>query len=541
MARLPHLLGRARWALSLGVALACAGCGDDAAEAGSPGTGGAAGATSGPTALSFEPSETLTLVPGEVRSAVVVATPPGHYTVRFALLGDSKDAALDKSETVTDAAGRAEVAVTAPSSATTFSLRASADEAVTTSIGVSVSASGFGSLQVNPAYGGKRSVSHWVASVRTGVTCAELSGSLLIDGDLTGKAPFGKVPQVDDVPVGPALAVTLRGAESIAGCKEVTDLRAGDVGAVTVPVFDLPITLAGAELDLVLGLEGGKGQWAGLLGVDAALAAFSPSSNDAEALLDAMQASTADAAAAAAFQAARKSGNWGALVQGSIGGTAGLRALVKPWLAQGAESFGSKETFRGRLTSAEGNPAKAWLELTAVAGADPTEAGFPKLFLASWQANPDDSVALGIAQDDLSLLSSRLLASLALGPAKAQVAGASSVADALGELASCKQVAQALVSAGSGPGEAFAKCDASCAESLCRAGLELLWSAARDASAAPGAPNASLSVAATAAATVNDFARPSAFQGTWVGSFSAGGSSVPVGGEAAAKAPGPPQ
>jgi hypothetical protein len=520
-------------------ALACtAGCGEGASDGESPGTGGGAGATQGPTALTFDPSETITMVPGELRSVTVVASPPGHYPVSFALLGDSKDAALDRSEADTDASGRASVALTAPASARTFSLRASSGTEVSASIAVSVSASGFGSLQVSPAYAGKRSVSHWVASVRTGVTCEDLSGDLLADGDLKASAPFGETPQVDDIPVGPALAVTLRGAASIAGCKDVADLAAGEVEAVSVPVLDLPMDLEGTELDVVLGLEGGKGKWPELLGLASVTSALSPASNDASALLNAMQQAAQDATANAAFQAARKGEGWDALVQTSIGGPSALRSLVEPWLAAGASTFAAPDTFRGRLTGAAGGPANAWLDLTAVAGADPLGAGFSAKYLTSWQAHADDSLALGF---ELHLLPSRLATTLAIAPAKAQVAGANTVPEALAELLSCKKVAAAILAPGPSPTEAFPKCDAACAEALCGAGLENLWAAAADASVSPAVTPASISVAATAAATVDDSARPSAFVGTWVGSFESGGLSLPVNGSATGKQPPPPE
>lgn len=535
MASLVQLFGRARWALPVALSLASGACGGDGDEAGSGGSGGSAGTPSGPSSLAFDPAETLTLVPGEVRSVAVVTKPPGHYLVRFALLGDASDAALDQSETTTDGSGRAEVAVTAPSSARTFSIRASSGDKLSTSVAVSVSASGFASLQVAPAYSGKRSVSHWVASARTGVSCAELSGELLTDGDLKGKAPFDKVPQVDDVPVGPAIAVTLRGAESIAGCKEVGNLSAGEIRSLTVPVFDLPMKLEGVALELELGLEGATGKWPELLQVNAALAALSPASNDASALLDAMQSQSADPAA---FQAARKTGSWDAQVQGAIGGPNAIRSLVDPWLKQGAAAFAAPDALRGSLTSAAGSPTKAWLDLASAGGADATRAGFPSKYLTSWQAHPDDSVALGV---ELALLPSRLVTALALGPARAEVSGAPSVPDALADLLACKDVALTLVAAGSGPGEAYAKCDSVCAESLCREGLVELWALAADASAAPTAPVSTLSVAATATASVDDFARPFAFSGTWVGAFSTGSTSAPVSGAANAKKPGPPE
>ncbi|MBK9002284.1 MAG: hypothetical protein IPM35_41745, partial [Myxococcales bacterium] len=81
--------------------------------------------------------------------------------------------------------------------------------------------------------------------------------------------------------------------------------------------------------------------------MNAALAALSPSSNDASALLDAMQSHSADPAA---FQAARKTGNWDAQVQGAIGGPSAIRSLVEPWLKQGAAAFAAPDAPRGSLT-----------------------------------------------------------------------------------------------------------------------------------------------------------------------------------------------
>lgn len=531
-----QLLGSARWALLLGAAFACAACGSDADAGGSGGGGGTGGVTAGPNSLSFVPSNTLTLVPGEKRTLTVAATPPGQYPVRLALLGDYDDASLDKSETVTDPDGRATVTVMAPSSARAFSLRASSGEKVTANVAVSVSASGFGSLKVSPEYSGKRDVSYWLASVRTGVTCADLSGDLLKDGDLKASAPSPGIPQVDDVPVGPTLAVTLRGAESIVGCEEMTDLGAGKVKELKVTVVDIPIKLEDTQLDVVLGLDAGKAKWSDLLPVDAMLVALSPASNDASALLDAMQAATTDAAQATGFQTARKTGGWDAVVQTAIGGPNTIRSTLEPWLTQGAEGFASPDALRGRLSNAHGNASSAWFELESIGGADAFEAGAPTTYLASWKPHPDDTVALGVA---LTLLPSRLVASLALAPAKAKVPTASSVPQALAQVVGCQTVAQALVAAGSGPAVAFPGCDAACAQALCRDGLALLWSHARDASAAPAAPSASLTVAAAAQATVDDFARPSALSGSWVGTFSSGNSSAAVTGSASAKTPAP--
>ncbi len=532
MTRLHCFFGVARWALVLGTALGCVACGGDAADTGGGGSGGVGGAVDGPSALTFEPATTLTVAPGEKRKLEVQASPPGKYPVRFALLGDADDAALDKSETTTDGSGRAEVTLFAPSSARAFSVHASSGDKVAASVAVSVSASGFGSIQVIPIYTGKRSVSHWVASVRTGVTCAELTGSLLEDGDLKATSPFTGTPQVDFVPVGPALAVTLRGAESMVGCEELTELDAGAVAPLKVPVVDIPIQLGDSKLDVTLGLEGAKGQWGDLLGVGSMLVALSPAANDGTALLDAMQAAAGDAG----FQAARKTGAWDAALSATLGGPSAIRAKLEPWLLQGAEAFASPGVFRGRLTSAAGSDQNAWLELDSVGGADASEAGAAAKYLASWQPQPDDSVALGV---DLQFLPSQVVGLMAIGPAKAEVAGVSSVPEALAQVLSCKTVAQTLVAAGTGSGQAYPGCDASCAQKLCLSGLDALFGAAKGASAQPAAPTALLAIVATADATVDDHARPSALSGTWVGTYSAGGKVAPVTGSATAKTPAP--
>lgn len=522
---------------ALSAVLACAGCsqGESDERGNAGGTGGTAGQPGGPVSLSYDPPGTLALIPGEVRKLEVVAKPAGVHLVRFALLGDAKDASLDKSEAETHADGRVDLVVTAPSSATTFSIRVSSGETTTISIPAAVSASGFATLQVKPAYQGKRSVSHWVAGVRTGVTCAELAGDFTSDGDLKGTAPAEQIPQVNDVPVGPAFAVTLRGAESIAGCADLAEVAAGEVNFVTVPVSDLPMRLDGVDLIVNFGLEGGKGKWASVFDVEAALAAFAPGVDDSSVVLDAMRDALADPAQESAFDSARKNGDWDNVATQALGGPSAVRDALRPWLEEGAENFATPDAIHGRLTGVSADAA--WVQLDTIAGNPAGSAGFLPKYLVKWQAQPDDRVAFGV---DLALLPSALLASLAELPAKKAVTGSTSVTGALAETLSCKKLGEALVAAGASPGLAFPKCDLACVTALCGQGLEKSWKALVSSSSAWSAAPGQLSIKSTADATLDDSARPKALEGTWVGSFQVGPNSLAVGGSTQADVPPPP-
>jgi hypothetical protein len=533
--------GRWAWAGAL-VCVLSIGCGasDDAGE-GSSGTGGAGGGggVNGPTSIEFDASGTLTMIPGENRTLSLHANPPGVYTVRFALLGDFKDASLDKSEVDTDSSGHAEVVVTAPDAATTFSVRASINDTVSASAGVSVSASGFVSLQVFPTYDGKRTFSYWLASVRTGVTCAELAQAPLSDGDLKGSAPFGNSPMIVDVPVGPTLAVTLRGAYSVAGCQEVKNLKAGVVNATEVSVADLPMQLDDTDLQVTLGLDQPTTGFSQVFEPSAVFPAnVFGSPSDLTALLDAMSGSTADAAEQSLFETARQNNAWDQALVPTLGGATqaqkAIRMLVEPWLAEGAELLAGEDLIQGSLRSSGANPGLATLKLEKLAGVPIDELGSLGENQVSWEADPDDTVLLG-TNPAILVLPSRLLGALAKAPAKDAAPTTDGVPAALSELLACGDVASTLAAAGSYPG-----CTQQCLEDLCDAALVTLWESFLD-SSAESWNVAKLSITATAAATVDDEAAPIAFDGTWVGAFTLGPKSAPIGGSASGAKPPPPR
>jgi hypothetical protein len=533
-----------RWAvasalLCVSLVPACGRGDDELGGASGMGGGGAGGIVNGPTSIEFDAQSTLTMIPGEVRSVSVSAKPPGVYPVRFALLGDFKDASLDKSEIETDSSGNAEVTITAPQSATTFSVRASIGDTLSASAGVSVSASGFGTLQVFPTYDGKRKFSYWLASVRTGVTCAQLAQSPLTDGDIKGTSPADQNPQVVDVPVGPTLAVTVRGAYSVAGCQEVKNLKAGEVTPTEVAVGDLPMQLDQTDLLVTLGIDPPTTGFGSVL-EPSTLFGTSPfgNTNDLDALLDAMQGSTADAAEASLFEGARQSNDWDQSLVTPLGGPSlapkAIRMLVEPWLAEAMGSLAGDAAIRASLHSAGQNAGMASLKLDSVAGVPVAELGSLGINQVSWEADPDDTVLFG-TNPALLLWPSRLLGALAKGPAKTASPTSDSVPGAIADLLSCADVAQSLYSAGS-----YTGCNQQCLESLCSSAVDTLWESFLN-SSAESWNVAKLSVTATAAAIVDDDAAPTSFQGTWVGAISLGQASLPVGGVASGTKPPPPR
>src|SRR5690606_19183209 len=124
----------------------------------------------------------------------------------------------------------------------------------------------------------------------------------------------GNTPHVADVPVGPALAVTLRGAWSIAGCLDVASVRSGTINSVSVAVSDLPMQLSETDLELALGIEKTSANEWSMAFEDLAAIAIGGlrdgAPDDITALLAAMQDATSSQADAAAFAAMSSAENW---------------------------------------------------------------------------------------------------------------------------------------------------------------------------------------------------------------------------------------
>ena len=537
--RLPH---NSWFLVALGLALGCSATSSevDGLSGGSGGSGAGGSQSQGAQSVAFEDDDpTLMMVPGEDRTLKVRVSPPGVYVVRFALLGDSKNAALDRSEATTDEQGVGEIELVAPTEPTTFSLRASVGTAVTDQKAVSVSASGFGTVQIVPRYQGERPISFWVGSVVTGTKCADLPGTPPPDGPLANTSLAEQAPRVEGVPVGPVLAVTLRAGHYAGGCTDVESIDADQLNEVLVSVVDRPMQLDETDLAIDLGVDTTAPEWSST--VEAAIDALTTEmlgagENDAAALLDAMNLATLDAADEVAFAAARSTGLWDDALVGQMGSASSLSSAVREWIRSGMETFESVTTFSGSLESAGASGGQAILHLDTVAGIDAATAGFAESNGdMSWSADPGDTVHLG---GKLFWFPSKLLTAVAVGPAGDVVAGAVTVPEALSAIVDCGSVGTALVASGQAPGVAFGACDASCVEQLCDAALVTMWQRAEQASAS-SASIATLSVTAAGDATVDDEARPRAFDGSWVGTVDVGFAQLSIGGPAKAETPAP--
>jgi hypothetical protein len=177
------------------------------------------------------------------------------------------------------------------------------------------------------------------------------------------------------------------------------------------------------------------------------------------------------------------------------------------------------------------------LELATVANGDAVEAGFNRSNLVGISTSAGDNLlvlASPAKEGDyrLQFAPSRLVAALALGPARAAHGGAATVADALADEIDCAGIAKTLTST---QPAAFTGCNGVCVETLCRSALSRLWDRARDASVRAGKLG-NLSVNAAGAASVDDHARPIGMTGTWIGALVTAASLTPVGGDMRATA-----
>ncbi len=509
------------WLASIVTGCSASGEAADSSAMGSGGTSGGGSGGQSATTLAFG-TDALLLLPGETRDLTVVAMPAGSYVVEFALLGDDiADAALDRGSAATDAAGAGVVRITAPTRPAAFTLRASIGTLASTELPVSVGAAGFATLQVTPSYAGSRPVSTWTASIRTGQSCSELVGSPPPDGELADEAISGQAPRIENVPVGPVLAVTLRAGHYVSGCLDVESLISGELNTVVVPVVDRPMLLAETSLDVELGIDAAAPGWSSA--VDAAVertaeAMIGGAPDDVSALLDAMKVSTPLPDAAQLFAAARAEGDWDSALSGTLG-TAESATLIRDWVRgfihTGAAALATPSALSARLVAAGEAPGHAYLTLETVAGLPVEDSGVMAENLVTWTADPGDTVHLGAT---LHWFESRLFTGLAAAPAAQAVPGTTTVPGALAESLSCTTVAATLTGA---PGPAYDGCEASCVEALCKSALTAMWQRAVDASGTVS-PASTLEITAAGAAAVDDEARPSAFDGQWVGTLEDG-------------------
>lgn len=517
-------------------------CGSSDASAPEPGFGGSSSVGGQPTAgnqatsIEFESLGDLaarTQVRIKVQVLPLAAQP---YQVRFALPtsgGDPQDAVLDQALVTADSLGIASVLLTAPSAPTEFDVRATVGT-LSETLHVRVTESGFASLQVQPLYAGFRPITTWVASAYPDSTCADLTGTPPEDGPLQSlPASATSAPQLDEVPAGTRLAVTLRSGHFVGGCASVEKVRPGSADKpqlVQVTVLDRPIDLNASTLNLSLVLTADDTAWAARLqkASDSVLAALlGTSTDDVDALLDAMREASA---ARQSFENARKAEAWDDLLRAQWGAGAAtkLHDVYKGWLTAGRQRFSDSEhLFTGQLKpiAQPGSPLdqrSADLTLLTVADLPSAQTGFVERAKVSWSANADDSILLGT---DLYFVESQLmcgLAEAALLKANPEVEDAPAL---LAETLDCDGLSSVLVAAGANTELGYDACNADCLETLCEDAARALWQRGADAT---GLSPARLSLNATGDARVGDTAEIAGMGGDWLGSLSVADEATPT-------------
>ncbi len=482
-----------------------------------------------PESLEFEMQPALA-----ARQSVLLkvrALPAKTYQVSFALPsseGDPLDAVLDRAASSTDENGIGSVLLTAPSSPTTFEVRATVLNRTAT-VSLTVEDRGLVTLQVSPSYpSALRDITTWVATAHAGKTCADVPGIPPPDGELKAPlAPKDAAPVIARAPAGTQLAVTLRSGHFAGGCTSVDMLPPGPVDSfqqVKVTVLNRPIDLSVSSLGFVLDVEPGEQTWSTTLtaaGTEMQAALRGSSADDAGALLDAMRQASGDAAQS--FQNARDDEAWDALLRSRWGQNSAnkLRDLVGSWLSAGRQRFAAAEhPFSGTLlpladAPADSETSSALLTMQHVAGIDAAHAGFVDGARASWSASADDTIVL---DTDLYFARTRLAAALAEAAALSPAADAETeVQDAGGALAlalDCESIGGALAGAGADEALAYPSCDAECLAEACVSAAQALWQRGADAS---GVDYSRLSITATGSANVDDVAAVTGLAGSWLG------------------------
>ncbi|XYI01810.1 hypothetical protein ACMHYB_19430 [Sorangium sp. So ce1128] len=461
-----------------------------------------------PVMLAFEEEGTLQLVPGELHTVWITGQPPAPYEVSFTLLGDAAGAWVNRTTVVADDNGRASVQLQASKLGSTFRLRAAMKDGPSAELGVSVSAEGFGTLRVIPAYQGTRLAKEWTASVVAGATCEEIATAApeAPAGALVAHSGPDEPVVVGGAPVGPSLTVALHSGRIMWGCTVERELLAGSSRDVRVPVKDLPINLAATSLNTKLTITSADGLDAMLEAATEQLVdAFLPADAEAEALLDAMQ-SAAPQDEAPAFAARRLEAGWDAAAQAHLAALPiPLRDRCSGWARAGLAAA-PLTTIDGKLSGVSDMPGHARFEVSWLGSVTAENAGIPPGRLMSWTADPGDVLRLAGA---LPWVPSRYIGDAAGLGAAAEMA-VESVPAALAAAADCPGLGELLAG--------YSGCTGDCMATLCAAGLKSRWRAGLEASKTAGMTG-EIAVNASGRARVNSAAAPIDWTADWLGTI----------------------
>ncbi|HSC85622.1 MAG TPA: hypothetical protein VLC09_00040 [Polyangiaceae bacterium] len=493
-------------AWACGLASAAFGCDDDGVSH----DDGAGGAPAVQRSIAFTATSTLTMSPSESVSLSIEARPEGPQAVSFGLLGDAKDAfdaSLDPTRTLTDPTGLATTQLRAPSTSATFWVRAWLDDDHEARRAVSVSAEGFAQLRVIPRYSGLRKLGEWTASARAGTSCADWLDKLS-DGPLvaTGEVPL----DIEAVPVGPSITVTVRAGALAQGCVTVPRLEAEELRELEIPVTDLPLHIDRGGLSLEFGIDYASPAFDGTLSTSrerASVAWSQGKQGDAAALLEAWGKTLTDSRRAELVAATTAS----SLVQviedewGVEANATPLRDLLDAGLEEASGSLATESTFTGQLAFSSGT-----FTLDEVSGIEASQTGF--VLTSSWTAStePGDVLVLSGA---LEYEPAAWLCAVAEGPGTT-----AALTSSLSNAADCMGLASALLSAHGGA--LYSGCDtATCVRSGCEAAVS---EALRAASRADRDYLTTLAIAMTGNAEPTEKADIASYEGSWLGTANPG-------------------
>jgi hypothetical protein len=360
--------------------------------------------------------------------------------------------------------------------------------------------------------------------VVSGTNCAALAATLPEDppGALSATAIPDTPLRIDVAPVGPNLAVAVRGGHYMWGCADEPNLVANETAEVDVHIVDKPIDLSNVELDLLLDFAPAPAPWLSLVqsATDRMVSvASAPQGNEPAALLDAMQVLSPDPAA---FAEASSKGLWLEVVLAHFAASGlSLGDTLSAWITAGLDA--APPQIKGQVRSLPDADGWAAFTLVHLAGVSPPAGGIPAEYLMTLTVDPDDTVRLG---GKLFWLASRHLAAEADQAVTAQVTGATSVADVLAQHVRCTELGVGL--------GGLEGCTAACMGTLCAEALGAMWSAAANLSGSTGMVGG-ITMQAAGGAEFDDYAGLTGFAGMWLGSVSDGLAEVGVEGLAKAQ------
>lgn len=498
--------------LTLGAALVFALGGAAACDSTPPVADGAHAPPAAARQIIFEGAEgTLELGFGRVVPVKVRVSPPEEgVSVRFALVGDVADAALDTGRALTDVSGEAfapppagsaeplTISLHASSRDASFVLEARLDSGEMAELGVTISSRSMpaGSVAARPTYSGKRAIGGWVAQARPGETCALLGAPAVpapggpgwVEG-LTIEGGLGGDLTINNLTPGEPFALLVWGGPFARGCQDVAS------GVKTAKLLEIGLAAQNVDLDLrslqvsvSLGLD--ESAKAGVTSTvdDWAknfLRAFEPISGNegdegtrgANALIDAMgnHIARADQTAASNF--------FGNILPNKIAALADLpegmpNEKVSAWLGGAKALVGAAlpEPFRADVRALGGGSfALDPSSLLGVPFLDVEGASVAGFGLAA--DSPTDRIAAsgGVNFNRGALLAAAIARSLGVDPR-------SFTTTTLSTAVSCESVANVLTNGGLAPiysTPTGTTCFEACAVTHCEGALAAMWNAAR--------------------------------------------------------------